>query len=263
MSIDPTPKLHFHRYEFKYFVSGDKLAAVLRELELRLQRDMHSDLAGSYFVRSHYFDTDDFAVYHEKVAGLRERYKFRLRNYSSGPNFSDPLFLELKGKVDNLVHKHRMVLDPQKTEIALSTDTTALAELILESGKMNGTGSRFVFDVFRKRISPSVIVDYQRTAFENSADPDFRATLDREILSIRAGHDGHPRGPALPITGDLQILEIKFRYRLPRWFHRLIQELQLERVSISKFAVATEQVYLKTRCSSLNRILERRAACLN
>jgi hypothetical protein len=263
MNLDPAPKLHFHRYEFKYLVSGEKLAAVLRELELRLQRDVHSDRTGSYFVRSHYFDTDGFDVYHEKVAGLRERYKFRLRNYSTSPAYCAPLFLELKGKVDNLIHKHRLVLDPQKAEIALAIDTTALAELILESGTMNGTGSRFVFDVFRKRISPSVVVDYHRTAFENSADPDFRATLDREILSIRAGHDGHPQGPARPITGDVQILEIKFRYRLPRWFHRLIQELQLERVSISKFAVATELAYMTDRHSSLNRILERRTACLN
>lgn len=263
MNLDPAPKLHFHRYEFKYLVGGEKLAAVLRELELRLQRDVHSDRTGSYFVRSHYFDTDAFDIYHEKVAGLRERYKFRLRNYSAGTEFSDPLFLELKGKVDNLVHKHRMVLEARRVETALTSDTTALAELILECGTMNGTGSRFVFDVFRKRISPSVIVDYQRTAFENSADPDFRATLDREILAIRAGHDGHPRGPARLITRDLQILEIKFRYRIPRWFHRLIQELQLERLSISKFAVATELSYMADRHAGLNRILERRTACLN
>jgi len=263
MNASEAPRLHFHRYEFKYLVTGDRLAAVLRELETRLQRDAHSDRTGSYFVRSHYFDTDDFDVYHEKVAGLRERYKFRLRNYSSGTSFSSPLFLELKGKVDNLVHKHRMVLDPVATEEALSRDTTALAGLILQSGEMNGTGSRFVFDAFRKRISPSVIVDYDRTAFENDADPDFRATLDRNVLALRAGHDGHPRGEASPIVGDLQILEIKFRYRLPRWFHRLIQEIELERISLSKFAVATEVSYLNTRHSSLNRVLERRAACLN
>ncbi len=262
MSTDEAPRLHFHRYEFKYVVSGEVLQNVLRELETRLERDMHSDRTGSYFVRSHYFDTDSFDLYYEKLAGLMKRYKFRLRSYSNNPAYTGPLFLELKGRDDCLVFKHRLILDPAAAEIAMASDTASLAGHLASRGNINGTGQRFIFDVFRKRISPSVVVDYHRSAFENRADPDFRATLDREVLAYRAGHDGHPRGDALQITSGFQVLEIKFRYRLPKWFHRLIQEQQLRRTSFSKFAWATDLAYMRGYDSHLNRLLERRTACL-
>lgn len=262
MTKDDSPRLHFHRYEFKYLVSGEVLQNVIGELEARLERDVHSDRTGSYFVRSHYFDTDNYDCYYEKLAGLMKRYKFRLRSYSECQRYSDPLFLELKGRDDCLVYKHRLLLDSASAEKAMGRDTTALVDHMLSRGSINGTGKRFVFDVFRKRLSPSVVVDYHRSAFENRADPDFRATLDRQVLAFRAGPDGHPRGPGRQITSGFQILEIKFRYRLPKWFHRLIQEQQLRRTSFSKFAWATDLAYMREYDSHLDRVIERRTACL-
>ncbi|MEN8210060.1 MAG: VTC domain-containing protein, partial [Candidatus Fermentibacteria bacterium] len=105
MKTGDAPRLHFHRYEFKYLIEGTTLSGILRELELRLERDIHSDATGSYFVRSHYFDTDTFDLYREKLAGLQRRYKFRLRSYSSSSLYTGPLFLELKGRNDSLVYK--------------------------------------------------------------------------------------------------------------------------------------------------------------
>ncbi len=263
MELDEAPRLHFHRYEFKYLISGRVLQGILRELELRLERDIHSDATGSYFVRSHYFDTDNFDLYHEKIAGLRKRYKFRMRSYSGTPLYSDPLFLELKGRNDNLICKHRLPLDPAAVENVMKNGTKQFAGMLLDSQVTSGTGRRFVFDVFRKRISPSVVVDYHRTAFENRANPDFRVTLDREVLAYRAGSNGHPAGNCRSISDGFHVLEIKFRYHLPGWFHRLIQEFELKRISFSKFAHATDVIYMNTFHSNLDRIIERRPACLN
>ncbi len=263
MKTDESLRLHFHRFEFKYLISGKVLAGVLRELELRLDRDIHSDAKGSYFVRSHYFDTDQFDLYHEKLAGLRKRYKFRLRSYSEGEQYSDPLFLELKGRNDNLVFKHRLPLDSGKVDSIMRKGTKHFAGMLLDSQVIDNTGQRFVFDVFRKRISPSVVVDYHRTAFENRANPDFRVTLDSEVLACRAGSNGRPSGNYHTISDGFTVLEIKFRYHFPVWFHRLIQEFELKRISFSKFAYATDVVYMNTYYSYLDRVIERRPACLN
>ena len=35
-------------------------------------------------------------------------------------------------------------------------------------------------------------------------------------------------------------MEIKFDRRLPKWFHRLIQTYELERLSVSKFCLGME-----------------------
>ncbi len=257
------PRLHFHRYEFKYLISGSVLAGIMRELELRLERDIHSDINGSYFIRSHYFDTDKFDLFYEKLAGLRKRYKFRFRNYCSTPAYTNPLFLELKGRDDSLVFKHRLLLDPEGTEYSMSKGTNSFSGFLLDSGSINGTGKRFVFDAFRKKLSPSVVVDYRRTAFENRANPDFRVTLDSQVVAYRAGSDGHPVGRSHNIANGFQVLEIKFRYHLPNWFHRLIQEFELKRVSFSKFAHATDVIYMKSYDSYLDKVLERRPACLS
>ncbi len=257
------PRLHFHRYEFKYLLGSIQLPGILRELELRMERDVHSNKDGSYFVRSHYFDTDSFDLYFEKLAGLRKRYKFRIRNYSSSIRYSSPLFLELKGRNNTLVYKHRMLLDSDATEKLMSAGTRMLADHILNKTNISNTGKRFVFDVYRKRISPSVVVDYQRTAFENRANPDFRVTLDRDVIAWRSGSNGHPSGGRHTISDGYGILEIKFRYRMPAWFLRLIQEFQLKQISFSKFARGTDAVYMNGIPSNLDRILERRPACLS
>ena len=263
MKTDNTLKLHFHRYEFKYLIAGSTLSGILRELELRLDRDIHSDATGSYFVRSHYFDTDAFDLYYEKLAGLLKRYKFRIRSYSGAPLYTGPLFLELKGRNDSLVYKHRLPLDPGAVERVMKNGTKHFAGLLLDSQATSGTGRRFVYDVFKKRISPSVVVDYYRTAFENRANPDFRVTLDRNVLAYRASSNGHPAGNSRTISDGFTVLEIKFRYHLPGWFHRLIQEFELKRISFSKFAYATDVIYMNTFYSNLDRIFERRPACLN
>lgn len=263
MTPKDTPRLHFHRYEFKYLLSPRQLAGIVRELDLRLERDVHSGPDGSYFVRSHYFDTDSFHLYHEKLAGLQNRYKFRMRSYSSTRMYSDPLFLELKGRKGNLVYKHRMLLEPASVEEALENGMKRLTGLLLDGGGLCSTGARFVFDVFRKRISPSVVVDYYRTAFENRANPDFRVTLDSCMLAYRAGDNGHPTGAGRMISDGLHVLEIKFRYRMPAWFLRLIQEFQLKQVSFSKFAYATSAVYMDSIAGNLDIMIERRPACFS
>jgi hypothetical protein len=256
------PKLHFHRFEFKYLVSGEILERIEHELSLRMERDRHSGTDGSYAIRSIYFDSEAFHWLSEKKAGLYERYKFRLRSYTLEKRYSTPVFLELKGKSDVLVYKHRQFLDPHSLKDSLSAGMVTFCEDIIGSECCSRVGQRFVHDIFRMRLSPSVVVDYRRAAFENSANPDFRVTIDRDVFATRAGDDGLPRGVPYDLTPGFVVLEIKFRYHLPAWFHRMIGEYELWRKSFSKFERATDAVYMMDRTARLNRILERKTACL-
>jgi hypothetical protein len=248
-------KLHFHRYEFKYTVAGEVADTVIATLENRMERDSHSSSEGSYFVRSLYFDTASFAYHRQKEDGLHSRYKFRIRSYSRASQ--DPVFLELKGKQDCLVYKHRHMMPCEGFPEAMAGGMGKLCSFVMESEGCNGVGRHFVADCFRNRLSPIVVVDYARTAFENSANPDFRATIDRNVTAWKAGRDGFPVGPSEDLSPGFDVLEIKFRYHLPGWFHRLAQGLDLSRVSFSKFYNAGDRLWMANTGSQLNRMVER------
>jgi hypothetical protein len=253
-------RLHFHRFEFKYLIRGEVLERIERELALRMQRDAHSGPDGSYPIRSIYFDSLNFRWLGEKKAGLSDRYKFRLRTYDQGDRYTDPVFLELKGKSDVLVYKHRQILEASSLADSLSAGMTGFTDYIL-AGEFNRIGESFVHHVFRMRLSPSVVVDYRRTAFENRANPDFRVTIDRDIKASMASGSGLPAGHPVRLADGLAVLEIKFRYHLPAWFHRVIEECELWRRSYSKFERGTDAVYNADRTGRLNRMLERKTAC--
>ncbi|MFO7950494.1 MAG: polyphosphate polymerase domain-containing protein [Candidatus Fermentibacteraceae bacterium] len=255
------PRLHFHRYEFKYLLRPFEEERVLAELERRMERDVHSSSQGYYYVRSHYFDSAGLVCHREKIHGHRRRHKFRLRMYSESDRFRDPLFMELKGKDDMLVYKHRMPLEAEGVAPALSAGRSAIADLVASSPGANGVADSFLFDLFRRGLSPSVVVEYRRTAFQHRADPDFRATLDTGIIARRCGQSGLPTGRPQDLASSFSVLEIKFRYRLPAWFHRLIQDLQLRRRSFSKFSEATERVYIDDPAGALDRFMERGVIC--
>lgn len=261
MGFAETPRLHFHRYEFKYLLRPFEEELVLAELGRRMELDVHSSARGYYFVRSHYFDSTGFACYREKVNGHRRRHKFRLRMYSESAAFSNPLFMELKGKDDMLVYKHRMPLEAEGIAPALSAGRSAIADLVTSSPGANGVADSFVFDLFRRGLYPSVVVEYRRTAFQHRADPDFRATLDNRVVAQRCDRGGLPAGRTRDLSSPYSVLEIKFRYRLPAWFHRLIQDLELRRRSFSKFSVATRRVYMDDRTGVLDRLMERGVTC--
>jgi len=261
MGSAETPRLHFHRYEFKYLLRPFEEERVLAELDRRMELDVHSSTRGYYFVRSHYFDSAGLACYREKINGHRRRHKFRLRMYSESAAFRDPLFMELKGKDDMLVYKHRMPLEAEGVAPALSAGRSAIADLVASSPGANGVADSFVFDLFRRGLSPSVVVDYRRAAFQRPADPDFRATMDTRVIARRCDSEGLPTGRPRDLSSPFSVLEIKFRYRLPAWFHRLIQDLELRRQSFSKFSVATRRVYIEDSAGVLDRLMERGVTC--
>jgi len=256
--------LHFYRYEFKYLLSGGQLLRMETELDRHLSRDVHSEADGHYHIRSVYFDSPDMRWYHEKKNGLQKRFKFRLRTYShSADGFRDPLFLELKGRNGALVIKHRIKLPVARFESGIPDGAGWLRELLYSDFSGNSVAERFIAQSFRYHLSPSVITDYTRAAWEDVSNPDFRATIDTRSTAFRTSWHGLPLGFPSEIIPHGGIVEIKFRYRIPLWFQRLVREMGLNRVSCSKFQKAVEAVYLADNGSRINRLTERSIACLH
>jgi hypothetical protein len=144
------------------------------------------------------------------------------------------VFLEQKGRHNNMVFKHRVPVSEDSS--VRSVRGRQVAEQIL-AGTEEGAPVRqqFQFELLRKRIHPVALIDYYRRPYVSRYDPEFRITFDERLR-------GTQTGGLFPLATDrsrdllpgFTVVEVKFRYQVPAWFHRIIQSFELRRVSISK-----------------------------
>ena len=234
--------LRFARFEFKYILSLEKRRAVEEELKYFLQFDPFVvDRPGNrYTVRSLYFDDPSYSAFHDKVDGLHSRYKFRIRTYATDPSDEVPIFIEIKGRHNNLVFKNRTPIARDGADWVQLREM-ALADAVIEHAVDDPVVDQFRYDLLRKRIKPIVLIDYKRRPYVSKYDPTFRLTFD-EALSAQSAGCLFPNAERSPrkILAGYTVLEVKFRHHLPSWFHRIIQSYELQRVSISKICAGME-----------------------
>ena len=97
----------FSRFEFKYIIKKNVSEAIQNEVKNFTKIDSYASSKGKYLVRSLYFDNNLFTNFHEKVDGIKKRYKFRIRTYEDHDDFNTPLFLEMKGRNNLRTYKVR------------------------------------------------------------------------------------------------------------------------------------------------------------
>ena len=239
--MPPSTRLHFSRFEFKYVLPGAVREEVESELQHFLELDPHvsRQAESRYFVRSLYFDDPFFTAFHEKADGLHTRSKFRVRTYSSDSAARTPWFLEIKGRYNNLVLKHRVALAEADGSPPDPSDRDLTGQ-VLRLAPEGAVRTRFEYQLHRRRIRPGVLIDYWRRPYISKYDPDFRLTFDSELTATATKllFPEHPT--ARRVVPGYTVLEVKFKHRIPSWFHRVIQSFELHRRSFSKILHGTE-----------------------
>jgi hypothetical protein len=239
VTSEGTTKLHFLRFEFKYVLDQDLRAAVEAELQHFVQLDPHVQKQPNhlYFVRSLYFDDAAMSAFHAKTDGMLTRSKFRVRTYSRAVDAPAPWFLEIKGRHNQLVFKHRT---PILGDFDRSADGEHLTKVLVKHGQPGAVRDQFEFSVFRHGIRPVALVDYVRRPYVSRFDPDFRLTFDSS-LSTCATDTMFPDPAARTrlVMRGYTVMEVKFRHHVPAWFHRILQAYELRRRSISKICEST------------------------
>jgi len=234
-------RLHFARFEFKYVLPQALRDELEKELRYFLEFDpfVENCEGHRYLVRSLYFDDPFYTAFYDKIEGLHTRAKFRVRTYTDAPGDGVPQFLEVKGRYNNLVLKHRTPLeDGFSLNVERGDD---LVSKVLKGARPGDVSRQFEYELFRKRLRPVALVDYQRRPYVSRFDPEFRLTFDSELrgtLSRGLFPTGNDRSRM--ILPGFTVMEVKFRRHIPSWFHRLIQAYELRRVSMSKICKAME-----------------------
>jgi len=231
---------NFARYEFKYLLDRNKRDAIEADVAQFMRYDgyVSEDLDNQYMVRSLYFDNPQSDNFYEKIDGVKDRRKYRLRTYADEFRPGLPIFLEEKGRHNERTYKHRIAVDFD--ELAMFLDPDRVFE-VLERHRASPFIEGFVYKVVRKRLAPVVLVDYLRRPYTSHYDINFRVTFDGDLRAKPASHifpDGQRQW--LSCNAGYTIMEVKFHRRIPAWFHRILQAQNLRRLSISKFCRGME-----------------------
>lgn len=218
-----------YRHELKYHMNPHQYFIIKQRLKHLLVPDRHAGPGGEYHIRSLYFDNIDNQALHEKLAGVLEREKYRIRIY----NFSDRVIhLEKKLKHNDFSAKIKAPLTRAMTDAITSGDPKPLHD----------PGNPLFMEVYRKmkteQLRPKVIVDYVREAYI-CPHGNVRITFDKELKTGLGSHDLF--NPDLPTVhafdSRIIVLEIKFDAYLPDFVRIAVQGESIYRQSNSKYVI--------------------------
>lgn len=166
------------RYELKYRVDPVKAAQLKQSLSPYLKQDVHNGADG-YMVRSLYFDSLSDTDFEQKVDGLDDRKKIRLRVYSPDAKTAK---LEVKEKHNGLQRKRSLVIDRQQADALVRGNLIVLREM----------QDPFAFELWylmeTKIYRPKCIVEYSRYAM-TSEDNDTRITFDSRLSATESSFE--------------------------------------------------------------------------
>lgn len=241
-------KLDFLRFEFKYILREDVRDRIEKDLSHFMTPDPFvASLANhNYIVRSLYYDDPVFSSYYQKTDGALLREKFRLRTYTNNPEEACATFLEIKGRYNSMVFKHRAGFNSSAKSKAFA-DCACITNEIINSINDSTVADQFRFELTRKKIKPVMLIDYIRRPFFGKYDPKFRLTLDDRLHGTVTDQlfPSHLQKRRQLLPG-YTVMEIKFENSIPLWFHRIIKNYDLQRTSFSKVCKGMEAWNLVT-----------------
>lgn len=214
-----------YRYEMKYIINKETADLLKKQLSLVMKLDPHSiSQEYSYDIRSLYFDDRDSSAFYEKVDGVEFRYKYRIRIYN---NSDASIKLECKHKDADMTYKEDCTISKKVTNAIIAGKYSAIHT---ERPFL----SKFLLEARLKKIKPSVIVDYRRTAFTYPVS-EVRITFDENIRSGRYDHNLFGDVNTLSAVDGI-VMEVKFNDFLPEHINVIINSSVKEREAVSKFA---------------------------
>ena len=184
-------------------------------------------MEGKYFIRSLYFDNLRDKALREKVDGVNQREKFRIRLYNGDPSV---IHLEKKSKLGGLGTKFSAGLTAEEAEKIVDGDL----DWMMESGRP------LVQELYCKMrdrgLRPMTIVDYTREPFVFGPGT-VRVTLDYDIRTgLRCTDFLDPDCVTIP-AGDAPILlEVKWDEYLPSIIRDAVSLPDRRAGSFSKYA---------------------------
>jgi VTC domain-containing protein len=229
------------RFELKYLISEETALLVREFVKSYLDFDEYS--VGkpnySYPVHSLYIDSDDLKLYWATINGDKNRYKLRLRYYSTHPD--SPVFFEIKRRMNNCIMKQRGGVRQEFVPLLLQGHLPEAEHLVSKAPNQLVALQNFCNLAHHIHAKPRVHIFYMREAYV-SDDDQVRVTLDRNVygdanLSYAIKTD--LVAPCLSFKNEV-ILELKFTNRFPDWFRELVRVFGVMQCGAAKYVESVQ-----------------------
>ena len=224
----------FNRREIKYLISDEDKDALLSFIGRYMESDPFNQDGKPYSICNIYLDTEADELIRKSLEKPAFKEKIRLRSYGEA-KLDDMVYLESKKKFDSVVNKRRCAF--------LLRDAYEYLErgVIREDGenrpRMNAQVLREIDYIMRLySLKPKVFISYDRLAFFEKNNSDFRLTIDRNIRTRRENLrlDTPIYGNQLLPEGKW-LMEAKAFKAFPLWFVHFLSERKLFSTSFSKY----------------------------
>jgi len=216
-----------YRNELKYFINAHQKNMLANKLSKICQRDSFSDADGGYLISSLYFDDYNQSAFFDKLSGIRDRKKFRVRVYNYQSNV---IKLERKIKRGNVTEKSHIQISKEEYANLVSGDVSFLRH------KDDVVAKDFYLYYRTKNLRSRVVVEYRREAFIYKYG-DVRICFDYLLKAGVFQKDLFSNGYMISvIPHDQIILEVKYTGYFPDVIRNIIQINNLQWQSISKYA---------------------------
>jgi SPX domain protein involved in polyphosphate accumulation len=229
-------RMQKQRFELKYLISEETALKVREFVQSYLDFDEYS--VGkpnySYPVHSVYLDSDDLRTYWDTINGNKNRFKLRLRYYST--HAEAPVFFEIKRRMNSCILKQRGGVRQDAVKLLLDGHFPLPEHLVSKNPNHYVALQRFCELTSILRAKPKVHIGYMREAYV-SDDDTVRVTLDRGVMAepnlthVLTTQMEHPtRSFCLYV-----ILELKFTNRFPDWFKELVRVFNVMQCGAAKY----------------------------
>lgn len=215
-----------YRHEWKHEINLSDMITIRQRLKAVAQTDIHA-VNGSYEIRSLYFDNLSDKALREKLDGVNQREKFRIRYYNRDTSL---IHLEKKSKNGGLGTKESTVVTKEQAQAIVDGNYTWMAH----SGEP--LIKDFHYKMTTQQLRPKTIVDYVREPYIFSAG-NVRITIDYDIRTGLLCTDFlNPECVTIPAGNAPIILEVKWDAYLPDIIRDAIQLGSRHPCAFSKYA---------------------------
>ena len=221
----------FNRVELKYLLTQEDVDALRPLLEEYMVSDAFNPDGKTYPISNIYFDTDSDELIIKSLEKPVYKEKLRLRSYGQVHSKNETVFLEIKKKYDGVVYKRRTSFTLAQAERFLNDG------IISQDEKINLQVLSEIKDLMKRYcLKPKVFISYERLAFFENDDSDFRLTLDKNILCRRKDLllDSPVYGDSLLPEGQW-LMEAKAFNTFPLWFAHFLSSRKIYQCSFSKY----------------------------
>ncbi len=229
----------FNRREIKYMLSEEDKNALLDIIFDYMDSDPFNKGGKPYSICNLYLDTSADELIRKSLEKPEFKEKIRLRSYGTVA-LSDKVFLESKKKYDSVVNKRRTTFILEDVYKYFETGQ------ITENPKMNHQVMKEIDYIMNfYKLKPKVFISYDRFAFFEKNNSDFRLTIDQNIQTRREDLrlDSPAYGEQILPEGKW-LMEAKAFRAFPLWFVQFLSSRKIYSTSFSKYG-AEYKKYIK------------------